>query len=253
MAHPVHAGLPHEAVARAHNIWEISSHWPIGYTLGCRARLSHGPIACVVAFGQLVCIGPLITQLAATRGCRTGPYHRNIWAISSHWPIAYTLGCRTRLSQGPIACVVVFGQLVCIGPLITQLAAARGCRTGPYYHNIWAISSHWPISYTQGCCTRLSQGPIACVVVFGQLVCIGPLITQLAAARGCRTGPYHCNIWAISSHWPIAYTLGCRARLSHGPISCTVIFGKLARNGPSSAQWIVTRDCRMGMCHVIYR
>ena len=41
---------------------------------------------------------------------------------------------------------------------------------GLYYHNIWAISSHWPIKHPWGCRTRLSHGPIACIVEFGQLV-----------------------------------------------------------------------------------
>src|SRR5712691_4825190 len=32
----------------------------------------------------------------------------------------------------------------------------------------------------------------------------------------------------------------------HGPISCTVILGQLARIGPSSTQRTATQDCHMG-------
>src|SRR5260221_95402 len=32
----------------------------------------------------------------------------------------------------------------------------------------------------------------------------------------------------------------------HGPISCTVILGQLARIGPSSTQRTAARDCRVG-------
>jgi hypothetical protein len=60
---------------------------------------------------------------------------------------------------------------------------------------------------------------MACVIVFGQLVRIGPLITN----------------------W-LPHEAVVRARI-------IVIFGPLARIGPSRTRWAAVRDCRMGPFH----
>ena len=150
MAHQSHNWLPHEAVAWAYII---------------------------VICGQLAHIGPSITQLAAARGCCMGLYYRNIWAISSHGPIKHPRGCRTRLSHGPIAYIVAFGQLPCIGPSSTWHTMGCPTETVTWAHIIIIfghISSHWSTS-TQWAAERDCR--------------MGPSITPLTATQDCCLGP----------------------------------------------------------------
>ena len=68
----------------------------------------------------------------------------------------------------------------------------------------------------------VSHGPIAYVVVFGQMC----------------------------SNWPITLPIGSYTRLLNGPISCAVIIRKIGHIGPSSTQLAAEQDCRMGPLHV---
>src|SRR5260221_4505358 len=101
------------------------------------------------------------------------------------------------------------------------------------YHNIWAMSSHWPIKHKKGSRTRLS---------------CGPAVSVMAAKPNARIGP-QCKCTDLADWFGLAHS-GLKALLgniSHGPISCTSIFGQLARIGPSSTKRAAARGCRAGL------
>src|SRR5260221_8260528 len=62
-----------------------------------------------------------------------------------------------------------------------------------------------------------------------------------------QVGPW-CGCTVLADELELAHR-GLEALVPkplHGPISCTIIFGQLARIGPSSTQRAAARDCRVG-------
>src|SRR5437588_7852644 len=100
---------------------------------------------------------------------------------------------------------VVFEQLACIGPSRTCQTAVRDNCVGP--HNI--------------------------LLVGGTSHHMGPHKTLLVAGTSPRMGPLHeCNIWTISSHWPIKSMTSAAQDNCVGPYNILLAGGTRPCVGP---------------------
>jgi len=162
---------------------------------------------------------------------------------------------------GPFSYTIIFGQLVRIGPSSWKWAAlwdfCLGLQAwvGPQqpesnhmqalawahfmYCVTWTTSLHRPIKHTMGCHMRLLHGPSLFAVsgiAAETVACIGPQWDCHDLANEVKLG--HNSLKALLFK-PL-----------NGPISCTMIFGLLARIGPQQPEYKCTQA--LAWAHFVY-
>lgn len=119
----------------------------------------HGPITSTIMFGRLISIGPLVEQLKKfTHGPKCAladglePAHNSLQALVPN------------PSHGPIASALTFGRSTSIGPSCANAAAwAYNMDKLPLADDLEPAHNNLPFLVP-----RLSHGPIASAITFGQ-------------------------------------------------------------------------------------